>query len=96
MYVMYAAIAGIFVGFITDRFWFAFVVIVLAMPAAWLFNIRCYQCSWPAYRTFGDPAGWRGQDSLFARAVTQLPSQCPRCQAAFTEGPAGTATELPS
>ena len=85
---MLIAAAGIVIAVLTRQIWLLIAFPFVGMPSAWLFNIRCYRCAWPAYRVYGEPANWQGTDPMFARLAKplRLPPKCTKCEAPFCNG----------
>jgi hypothetical protein len=84
---MYVAITAFGLLLITQHFWLGVFVVFLSMPAFWLFNLKCYQCAWPAYRLHGSAKARAAKDQLFApmfsRQLWRLPKHCTKCGAPF-------------
>jgi hypothetical protein len=86
-HVMYVAMAGIVLSWITERFWIAILAVFSGMPAAWLFNLRCPSCAWLVYRAYGTAKPKYSKDQflapLYSKQLWKQPDACSKCGQPF-------------
>jgi len=79
---MFLGMAAIVAGVVYKNLWL-WAGIFIAIPSAYLMNLKCYKCFWTACRQFG--RGKFGQDAMLAPLVSPFlfPSACTKCGAPF-------------
>lgn len=82
-WILYLAMAGIALSWLAQEFWVAIAAVTIAMPAAWLFNLHCPQCAWPAYRIYGTAKTKQAADQFLAplhsKHLWKQPPACSKC-----------------
>ena len=82
-WVIYGAVALMGVSWLTGRFSVALAAAFIAMPSAWLFNLRCPNCAWLVYRQFGTADAKHSKDQFLAplhsRQLWRQPTACSKC-----------------
>lgn len=86
-WIMYLAMAGIALSWLVQEFWVALASATVAMPAAWLFNLHCPECAWPAYRVYGTAKAKQAADQflapLYSKHLSKQPTACSKCGHSF-------------
>ncbi|MFC4255688.1 hypothetical protein GRI97_17610 [Altererythrobacter xixiisoli] len=86
-WAMHLSIAGIALSWLVQEFWVAVASAVVATPAAWLFNLHCPACAWPAYRVHGTANAKHAADQLLAQLhskhLWKQPTACSKCGHSF-------------
>jgi hypothetical protein len=84
---MWGAMAGFILSWLLGQFWIAVASAFLAMPAAWIFNLRCSTCSWLVYRAHGTAKAGYSNDQflapLYSKQLWKQPVACSKCGASF-------------
>lgn len=82
----YSGIAIVVLAGLMGSFSTALVGVCLAMPATWVFNLRCPACGWLIYRVFGT-AKRHGHDQmlapLYSKQLWHQPPACTKCALHF-------------
>lgn len=86
-FTIYAVMAAMVIVWIIGQPLFAFGLFFIAMPAVWLFNLRCEQCGWMVYRLFGTARPDRAKDQFLAplhsKQLWKQPEACSKCGHSF-------------
>ncbi len=86
-WIMYGTIVAMVAGWLSGHIVLAFAVVLAAMPSAWLFNLRCPNCSWLVYRQFGTADHKHAQDQFLAplrsKHLWKQPDACSKCGRPF-------------
>lgn len=86
-WVMYGVIAAMAVASFAGHPLLAIGLVFIAMPAAWLFNLRCERCGWLIYRQFGTADAQHSKDQFFAplysKQLWKQPDACSKCGQSF-------------
>jgi len=84
---LFAVMAAIVFVWIFGQPILAFGLVLVAMPAAWLFNLRCEQCGWMVYRQFATAHPDRAKDQflapLYSKQLWKQPEVCSKCGLSF-------------
>lgn len=81
-----------FIGWPLGYFWPSAIGFFAFLPSVWVFNLKCYNCSWPAFTNYeaeqklkADQRFWTlfwGKE--YGGVTLPLPSSCSKCGADFT------------
>jgi hypothetical protein len=86
-FTIFGVMAAMVLMWVIGQPFIAFGLVFLAMPAAWLFNLRCERCGWMVYRQFGTADVDHAKDQflapLYSKPLWNQPEACSKCGHSF-------------